>query len=91
MIPIANAIHFKDYGEKYSAQWNVFFMSMRSRDEIAAQVWQPFRNLLATIKFVAKPVPQPDIFTYAVLEMAYGLAFEFVFYGAFKVYCFGPK
>ena len=91
MVPIANAIYFKDYGESYRGQWNVFIASLGSRDENAAQSWQNFCDLLATLQFDAKPVPQPAIFTYGVHEMADGLVLEFVFYGAFKVRCFGPK
>ena len=93
MRPIANAIHFWDYAEAYAGKWNVFITSLRFWEDLAGQPnqWEPFRNLLATIQFVVKPVPQPAIFTYAVHEMPDGLVFEFVFYGAFTIHCFGPR
>ena len=93
MRPIASATYFKDYGEKYAAEWNVFVTSLKSMEDFAGQPtqWQQFRNLLATMQFVAKSVPQPEIFTYAVNEMPGGIAFEFVFYGGFTIHCFGPK
>jgi hypothetical protein len=93
MRPIANAIHFKDYGDRYSAEWNVFVTSMKSREDFVGQPnqSQSFRTLLSTIQFVAKPVAQPNIFAYAVNEMADGLVFEFVFYGSFTIHCFGPR
>ena len=91
MRPIANALYFHDYGEVYSGQWKVFIPSMGSRDKGSAEQWQGFRDLLASIQFTAKPVPHPDIFTYLVHEMPDGFVWEFVFYGAFKVHCFGPK
>jgi hypothetical protein len=92
MKPIANAIYFKEYGEGYPARWNIFVASMRSREDAAGQSsqWQSFRNLIAGIQFVAKPVPQPAIFKYSVSEMPREIAFEFIFYGTFTVYCFGP-
>jgi len=91
--PIANAIHFNDYGETYADKWNVFLSSLKSWEDFAGQPnqWDPFRNLLGTIQFVAKPVPQPAIFTYAVHEMPDGLVYELVFYGAFRIHCFGPR
>lgn len=93
MEPIANAIYFKDYGEGYVGKWNVFITSLMSREDLAGQPnqWQPFRDLLGTLQFVAKPVPQPAIFRYAVCEIPGGVVFEFVFYEAFTSHCFGPR
>lgn len=91
--PIANAIYFKDHGQRYPGTWNVFVASMKSWEDVAglSSRWEPFRKLLAMTQFVSKPVPYPMIFTYAVNEMPGGLVLEFVFYGAFTVYCFGPN
>lgn len=93
MRAIANAIYFKDYGESYDGLWNVFVTSLKSWEDFAGEPnqWEPFRNLLATIQFAEKPVPQPAIFMYAVHEMPDGFVFKFVFYGAFTIHCFGPK
>ena len=93
MRAIANAVYFKDYGETFGAKWNVFVTSVKSWEDFAGEPnqWAAFRNLLARIQFVAKPVPQPTIFTYGVHEMPDGLVYEFLFFGAFKVHCFGPK
>jgi hypothetical protein len=92
MKPIANALYFMDYGERYAAEWNVFVTSLKSREDLAGlpSQWQRFRDLLSSIQFVARPAPQPDIFTYANGEISAGIVFELVFYGSFTTHCFGP-
>jgi len=95
MAPIANAIYFKEYGHQYPAQWNVFLASMRSQDADGRLIaessrWQKVRKLVATIQFVPKLVPQPNVFGFGVCELPGGLMFEFVFYGGFTIHCFGP-
>jgi hypothetical protein len=92
MRPIANALYFLDYGEQYAAEWNVFVTSLKSREDFAGlpSQGQRFRDLLSSIHFLARPVPQPDIFTYANSEIPGGIVFELVFYGSFTTHCFGP-
>ena len=92
MRPIANALYFMERGERYPAEWNVFVTSLKSREDFAGlpSQWQRFRDLLSSIQFLARPVSQPDIFTYAFSEIPGGVVFELVFYGSFTTHCFGP-
>jgi hypothetical protein len=93
MRPIAHAVYFADFGRRFEPQWNVFVASMRSREDLAGlpSQWQPFRDLLATLQFVPRKVPYPEIFTYGIHQMDGGLVYRFVFYGSFRVHCFGPS
>src|SRR5262249_28302319 len=92
MRPIANALYFLNYDKRYTAQWNVFVTSLKTREDLAGDTTelQSFRDLLSSIQFVATPVPQRDVFTYAVGEISGGIVFELVFYGSFTTHCFGP-
>lgn len=88
MSAVACGIYYKKYGERYTAQWNVFVTSLRSQNE--AQI-EPLRRLLSALHFDAQPVPQPRVFSYGIHEMVDGLIWELVFYGSFTIHCFGPK
>jgi hypothetical protein len=92
MKPIANALYFKDTGMRYGETWTVFVDNLRSQEELdgVSQPWQPFRRLLATMEFGNMPTPHPDVFSYAARQFPDGLVLKLVFYGSFKVYCFGP-
>jgi hypothetical protein len=92
MRPIAHAVYFEDFGQRYDSQWNVFFASMVSQEDLAdlPSQWQPFRNLLTTLQFLPREVSHPEIFTYGINRMSGGLVYEFVFYESFIVHCFGP-
>jgi hypothetical protein len=92
MRPIANALYFLNYGERYKAQWNVFVTSLKMRADLAGDTtkWQSFRDLLSSFQVVAKRVPQRDVFTYAIGEISGGIVLELVFYGSFTTHCFGP-
>jgi hypothetical protein len=91
MRPIANALYFIDSGEPCRSVWKVFVTSLRSQaniDGLPSQ-WTELRGLLSSIQFLAKPVPQPDIFTYAMGKITGGVVYELVFYGSFVTHCFG--
>jgi hypothetical protein len=75
MRPIAHAVYFGDFGQRYESQWNVFVASMRSQEDLAGlpSQWQSFRDLLATLQFLPRDVSHPEIFTYGINRMSGGL------------------
>jgi hypothetical protein len=93
MKAIANAIYFRDYGHRYTADWKIFATSLKAHEDLDGQVsqWEPFRKLLQGIQFAQKSVSHPNIFTCGVHEMSDGFVFKFVFYEAFALHCWGPK
>jgi len=46
MKAMANAIYFRDYGHRCTADWKIFATSLKSREDLDGQVsqWEPFEN-----------------------------------------------
>jgi hypothetical protein len=84
MRAIAYALYFHQFGKRHVGDWTVFTPSFRyakTMYEGELDPWEQFRNYLEAGSYAPIPMPQPEVFKCAAIEMEQGqLIFRFEFY-----------
>jgi hypothetical protein len=88
---ITHAIYYRETGETYRGEWEVFSPNLLSQESVFQGVpdtWQKFRDMMNSVPFTLIPTPQPEVFKYGVHRFDDGVhfAYAFLFYEGFAVY-----
>ena len=92
MRAIANALFFRDYGEKYRYRWMIYRATAQHLDSRIDNVNPQIRAFVRSIKVDGRATNQAEVFNYGVYgssDTEHRIIYKLVFYGGVDIYAIG--